>query len=262
MSNSILHIELHDHRLIPAEAEVRLRVVPAIVDRGTEVRGRLMGPCCRFASTIEVAYHFRPLPAQTGQGLTLRAIIPEASFWEPQSPHLYAGPVELWQDGQRCQTVQVRHGLRHLSLGPRGLRVNGRLLRLRGRAVESLDDEQALALRQTGFNLVVVPVREATRSAWEVADRIGLFVLGRLAGYPALLGELARHPSCLGWLSATAVPAEMVPPGTFLGGAVPGAAFEVLRPGEAATHPDRPVLLVDAPAGADSESAVLGVVER
>src|SRR4051794_31875314 len=103
MSNSILHIELTDHSLIPAEAEVRLTVVPRVLNAGTEVRGRLMGPRCRFASTVEVAYHSRPQLIPTSRpAITLRAIIPEASFWEPQSPHLYSGPVELWQDGQRC----------------------------------------------------------------------------------------------------------------------------------------------------------------
>src|SRR4051812_11934568 len=104
MTNAILKVELSDYSLIPAEAEVRVTVVPQLVNTRTEVRGRLMGPRCRFASTVEVAYHFRPLLIPTAQpALTVRAIIPEASFWEPQSPHLYAGPLELWQDGQRCQ---------------------------------------------------------------------------------------------------------------------------------------------------------------
>jgi hypothetical protein len=226
-----------------------------------------MGPRCRFAGTVEEAYHFRPLPGPAaGPALGLRVIIPEASFWEPQSPHLYAGPVELWQDGQRCQVVQVRHGLRHLALGPRGLRLNGRLLRLRGAMVETLDEEQALTLRQAGYNFVVAPpVSDTTGGVWEVADCIGLFVLGRLTGVTALLGERARHPSCLGWLTTAAVPAEAIPPGTFLGalGAdVPGAVFRAVTPAEVEAVPsDLPLLLVDAPAGVEGET-LLGVVER
>src|SRR5947209_11801199 len=119
MTNSILHVELSDHSLVPAEAEVRLTVVPRFLNAGTEVRGRLMGPRCRFASTVEVAYHFRPLLVPTSQpALTVRAIIPEASFWESQSPHVYSGPVAIGQDGQRSEVVQLRHGLHHLVLGP------------------------------------------------------------------------------------------------------------------------------------------------
>src|SRR5437016_5802579 len=115
MPNFILHVELSDYSLIPAEADVRITVVPRIQITATEVRGRLMGPRCRFASTVEVAYHFRPLLIPTSQpALTVRAIIPEANFWEPQTPHLYSGPLELWQDGHLCDAIQVRHGLRHL----------------------------------------------------------------------------------------------------------------------------------------------------
>src|SRR5262245_6527078 len=203
MTNHIQHVELRDRSVVPAEAEVHVTVTPAFLDAGTAVRGRLMGPRCRFASTVEVAYHLRPLLVPTGRpAVTLRAIIPEASLWEPESPFLYTGPIELWQDGTRCETLELRHGLRHVSVGPRGLRLNGRLIRLRGRRVEAVDDALALQLREAGYNLLVAPVGPATAAVWEVADRIGFFVLGQVgpetnATHPA---RLAWHPSCLGWL--------------------------------------------------------------
>jgi hypothetical protein len=213
MSNRILHIDLEERSLVPAEAEVRVKVVPERIDAGTEVRGRLMGPRCRFASTVEVAYHLRPLPvtAETNT-LVFRVIIPEASLWEPVSPHLYIGPIELWQDGVRCDVVTVRHGLRHVSLGPQGLRLNGRPLRLRGREVAALGEDEALALRQEGYNLLVAPVSEASRPIWDLADQLGFFVLGKVdeQSSATLTAELARHPSCLGWLrTGEEIPAEL-----------------------------------------------------
>jgi hypothetical protein len=261
MTNSIQHIALRDHSLVPPEAEVQLTVVPSFVNTGTEVRARLMGPRCRFASTVEVAYHFRPLLIPTAQrALTLRAIIPEASYWEPQTPHLYAGLVELWQDGQRCAAVGLRHGLRHLALGPRGLRLNGRLLRLRGRAAQTLDESSAIALRQAGCNLVVVPVSDATRSVWEIGDRIGLFVLGRLETGTSVPDELAGHLSCLGWLDAASG-------GVLLLGSTAGpdrtvGRFRIVRATELAAAPADLPMLVIGPPGFDSEAAVLGVVEH
>lgn len=192
MSNRIVSVELRDGEPVPAEAVVRVVVTAQRWDAGTEARGRLMGPRCRFAGTIEVAYHLRRAAVEAATA-TLRAVIPEASFWSPKTPHLYAGPVELWQDGARCDSVTVRHGLRHVVLGAKGLRVNGHLMALRGRRVATLDDAGALALREAGYDLVVAPGAEA--AVWEVADRIGLFVLG--------LGERVergRHPSHLGWL--------------------------------------------------------------
>jgi Glycosyl hydrolases family 2 len=247
VSNRIRSIHLRDASLVPAEAVVHVVVFPERIDAGTQVRGRLMGPRCRFASTVEVAYHLRQLSA-SADSVTLRAVIPEASFWDPQSPHLYAGPVELWQDGQRVEAITVRHGLRHLTLGPRGLRVNGRLLALRGRRVTGLDDTAALALRESGYNLVVVPVKEETKAIWEVADRIGLFVLGRLEGEAGLRGVLSGHPSCLGWLKGD--------DGVLVGETE--ASFVARASGQG--NGDRPALLLDAPAGQGGD-AVLGVVE-
>jgi hypothetical protein len=249
MTNRILSLDVRDVSLVPAEAVVRVAVVPERLDTGTEVRGRLMGPRCRFASTVEVAYHLRPVGGGDAGSVTSRVVIPEASFWDPQSPHLYAGPVELWQGGERQEVVTVRHGLRHLALGPRGLRLNGHLLSLRGRRVTQLDDDAALALRLAGYNLAVAPVASETRAIWEVADRIGLFVLGRLLrpGDEALKGELSRHPSCLGWLAGDE-------------GALVGEAGEFAVRDAGQTDGDRPVLWLDAPPG-QAGDAVMGVVE-
>jgi hypothetical protein len=246
VSNRILSVVLRDASLVPAEAVVHVTVTVERLDAGTEVRGRLMGPRCRFASTIEVAYHLRKL-SSSGGSVTLRAVIPEASFWDPQAPHLYGGPVELWQDGQRVEAVTVRHGLRHVALGPRGLRVNGHLLRLRGRRAAALDDGAALALREAGYNLVVAPVNQETKAIWEVADRIGLFVLGE-EGDASLQNELSRHPSCLGWLAGDE--------GVIVRQA--DARFAVRRAPEG--NGDHPVLLLDAAAG-QADDAVMGVVE-
>lgn len=255
MSNRIVRVEIRDRSVIPAEAEVLLTVAPERLDGGTDLRGRLMGPRCQFATTIEVAYHFRPLLVPTGRPLiTLRAIIPEASLWEPETPHLYTGPLELWQDGQRCEVVQLRHGMRSLSIGPRGLRINGRLHRLRGKAVEALDEAAALRLREAGYNLLVAPATAA--GVWDLADRYGFLVLGRLQG-DAPPQPLAGHPSFLGWLAAEESGPE-VPAAGFQ--TVPASRFDDQPPG-------RPLLVVDAAPGEaerilKSDRVLVGVVER
>src|SRR5579864_8804454 len=122
MTNRIHHIRVTDTRLDPAEAEVCIGVYPERLTSVTQVRGRLVGPRCPYATTVEVAYPLRELSREyesTGTPrLILRVVIPEASFWDPESPFLYRGPVELWEGGQRCDLVQVTHGLRTLGLGP------------------------------------------------------------------------------------------------------------------------------------------------
>jgi hypothetical protein len=270
MSNRIQSVELRDRSVIPAEAEVLVTVTPQRLDSGTAARGRLMGPRCHFATTIEVAYHLRPLLVPTGRpALTMRAIIPEASLWEPETPHLYSGPVELWQDGARCDVVEVRHGLRHLSLGPRGLRLNGRMMRLRGRSLDHLDEAGAIGLRKAGYNLLVAPVSDESRAVWEVADRIGFLVLGRLQTgvSPERLRDLARLPSCLGWLAGEGVPVPTeIPPGTFLGTEQGEMGSFVVVPAErlGAAEARRPALArateSEASALMEGEGLLLGVL--
>jgi hypothetical protein len=209
MENRIRHIEVQDRSLDPVSAEVWITVLPEHRSPTTEVRGRLMGPRCPYSSTIEVAYPLRPLQTNQKQpnlsGLTVRAAIPEASLWEPQCPFLYQGPVELWQDGQRCDHVILSHGLRSLQRNERGVYVNGRALNLHGRKTTTCSDQEATQWRQTGYNLLIAPVGTSSFVVWEQADRFGFLVLGQLgedADEMRLIERLRSHASCLGWLRA------------------------------------------------------------
>jgi hypothetical protein len=204
MSNRITRVEISNRSLTPAEAEVWLTVHAEQVTATSEARGRLMGPSCPYSSTVEVAYPLRPFahPPADVPPLTLRVVIPEPSLWDPVSPFLYRGPVELWQDGLCCDSVTVRHGLCTALLTPHGLRWNGKPFPLRGRAVRQLTDDNAMALRRAGYNLLLAPIDEP--ATWEIADRLGFLVIGELPQLDDIsfqcAAQLAMHPSCLGWL--------------------------------------------------------------
>jgi hypothetical protein len=209
MENRIRRIEVHNRSLNPVSAEVWISVLPGQLTAATEVRGRLMGPRCLYSSTVEVAYPLRPLPPQQksplSSGLTVCAVIPEASLWEPQCPFLYQGPIELWQDGQCCDRIILSHGLRSLQRNERGLCVNGRRLTLHGQKIAACSDEEATQLHQAGYNLLIAPATTDSLAVWEQADRFGFLVLGQLgedADETRLVEMLRSHASCLGWLSA------------------------------------------------------------
>ncbi len=209
MENRILDVEVHDHSLDPAAAELRVVVRIASPVPAVELRGRLMGPSCAFSSTVEIAYPLRPVAVPgtaRAEEHAAGVLIPEPSLWDPQSPFLYGGPIELWVDGRRCDSVRVRHGLRRLQVRPGEVRVNGRPLALRGTELTApCSDEEALQLRRAGCNLIVAPVAQATAPLWDVGDRLGFLVVGRLAGVddetPGRLAGLRRHACCLGWLA-------------------------------------------------------------
>jgi hypothetical protein len=209
MPNRIRTLELIDRSLHPASAEVWVRVEPEEPAAGLELRGRLMGPRCRYSNTVEVSYPLRPLK-QSPPGLTgllARVVVTEASLWDPESPFYYEGPVELWQDGRCVDRATVRHGLRQAVIGPRGLIWNGQPLTLRGRSAERLpSDAEAQAWRADGVNLLLAAPEAAF---WDLGDRFGFVLLGRLRSAEdearRLPIERAAHPCHLGWLLEAAL---------------------------------------------------------
>lgn len=203
MSNRIRRIDVIDQAISPAECSLRVVVTPERVGPTTEIRGRFMGPRCLFASTVEVAYPLRRQPGLVNPGeLAARVVVPEASLWEPQSPFLYQGPIELWEGGERLEVVQIRHGFRVAALGPRGLRVNGRPAAPRGRMVEKVTEEEARRMRQEDVDLWIVPVRESCLRLWDLADEVGFFIVGQIEATTeaALIQRIESHASHFGWL--------------------------------------------------------------
>jgi hypothetical protein len=163
-------------KLTPVEAEIQFTVP----DGPAEFRGRLMGPICSATTTIEVAYHLR----------ANRVVIPEPAWWDPQSPFLYRGPVELWRNDHRLEMETVQIGLRHTTREGERIFHNGRPIELKSKRVGTL--EELRAGKSAGFNAVEVPA-ELAEQACALADIIGLFVI---PDGPAELDSL-RHPSAI-----------------------------------------------------------------
>ena len=158
----IMPIHLRLLRLTPVEAAIEFMSS----DGPAEIRGRLMGPTCAVTTTIEVAYHIR----------NNRVTIPEPAWWDPQSPFLYRGPVELWRCGEMTEAARVQIGLRHTTGEGEHIVHNGRPVELKAKRIEVIDEAVLLAVRAENFNAVEVPLRLAEQ-ACAIADCIGLFVI-------------------------------------------------------------------------------------
>jgi hypothetical protein len=204
MTNRIRRVHVFDDVLNPAQAVVRICVYPERLISQTDVRGRLVGPRCPYATTVEVAYALRPVSRQyESQGdpcIITRAIIPDPCLWDPQSPFLYEGPVELWEKGQRCDQVEISHGLRTIKLAPRGWKLNDRTFLVRGIARQQIQVEELPPLHQQGFNTLLVPINTHNLELWAAADQFGFLMLGWISGLESLAGArtLPDHPSFLG----------------------------------------------------------------
>ncbi len=213
MANRILDLVVLNHRLDPHETELRVHVKTERFTPATEVRGRLTGPRCLYSSTIEIAYPLREV-SRDGH-IEMRAVIPEASWWEPETPFLYVGPLELWQDGALCERIEIRHGIRSLQLTARGLVLNGKPLTLRGEIHSpTWIKSHARQLRSRGANACFTCLAGPSLEPWISADRLGFFVLGAAGDHATFLAcrtELTNHPSHFGWVFNRAGLAETPP---------------------------------------------------
>lgn len=280
--NRILQVVLHNHALDPATAEVWLTVVPEQPGPGLDVRGRLTGPHSAFASTVEIAYHLRPLgpgvpDVRPAGAIQRRVVIPEPSFWEPERPFLYEGPVELWQDGKCLDRQVVRHGLSILGLGPDGLRLNARPLKLRGPQTTPVDQQALHELRAQGRNTIVSGTQKSALRLWEQTDRLGMICLNRLPSDAAqalrLMEDMAGHVSCLGVLVGPEVNWLEHVPGKLLVGVeldqptatpLPARVNFVVGPvaaAESLATLGRPLLLLGGPTPEGLAVPVLGLLD-
>ncbi len=168
MNNRIREIIIRDHRITPVQAEIWITVVPEQQAPTTWMGGRLMGPKCHYATTVEVGYYMDRLVREVvnAPGLTRRVIIPEPSLWEPQTPFFYTGFVNLMQDQTHVAgPVLISHGLRALTLGDHAWRLNGRSFHVHGVRRTELAEPDARQLRAESVNTLVAPVLPTSRCA-------------------------------------------------------------------------------------------------
>jgi hypothetical protein len=206
MANRIGKMYASARRMSPNDAEVYVSAYPEQLTSSTQVVGRLVGPRCRYASTVEVAYPLREVSRayekEDVPHIILRALIPEPSYWAPETPFLYELKLELWQQGQRCDQMRQKWALHTKVLGSRGLRLNGQLIALKGIAQDHGSEEDLVRWREAGCNCLLINVSPATSSLWNLADEIGLLMLGRVSTQASAreIQDLRDHVSCLGWV--------------------------------------------------------------
>ena len=93
------------HRLDPTLAELRIEFADLPSD--VQVVGRLMGPRCQGASTIEIAYPLRKLTHPV-----YAVLIPEPIYWDAERQCVYEGPVEFRRDGVSLGKIALSFGIK------------------------------------------------------------------------------------------------------------------------------------------------------
>lgn len=135
--------------LDPMRAEVWIDVAVWPLLPGDEIQGKLVGPQCRYASTIEIGY---PVRSRPGGGWHI--IIPEPSLWTPDTPFVYRGQIEWRRGVEKVHQVSVYHTLYRLTQTSAGWRLNGKPLELRVAEATKASEQELARLRAEGFNAI------------------------------------------------------------------------------------------------------------
>lgn len=131
------------------------------------------------------------LEARKQQELTKQLFLPEIIPWDDRHPALYEVSVSLYDaQGNQADNDQTITGFRVLSLDPkRGLRVNGREIKLLGGCVHadqgllggatylSYEYRRMLAHKKNGFNAVRCAHNPASKALLRACDELGIYVL-------------------------------------------------------------------------------------
>jgi Glycosyl hydrolases family 2 len=200
-SNRLRGIEQCELTASPAEANISFRVIVQRVTPETEVRGRIVGPRCLFAETVEVASPLRSVRSKEQLVLIARTAFPDPGFWDPNRPLLYRVVVELWQDGKRCDVSGFDLGFRKLELDSSNVFVNKKPVPLQGMQHLPESQEEAAARRQAGYNLVLAG--KGQWNGWVRASPMGFLLLERRplsTLTPHYIGLLSGQPCFLGFV--------------------------------------------------------------
>ena len=199
MANPIRQVRISQRSLSPVEADLLIEVDAGAPDPDLELRGRLVGPTCPYSTTIELSYPLRMLPrAGTDLPLRGRVVIPEPSWWDPISPFLYQGRIEVWRPDALLGSANVRYGLRWLQLRPDGLYWNGKRLMLRAVDRPDLSQSDLLELRRQGNNALILS--GGADELWAAAERLGFVTMGRVPTLESRPAAREDSPAFLGWL--------------------------------------------------------------
>ncbi len=168
-------VQVVNHRLDPTET-----ILHVLVEYGTDVpnecqvRGRLNGPRCPFSTTIEIAYPLRE--RSRGDVITMSTVIPEPSWWDSESPFLYAGFVEIVRENVAVIRANFQHAIYWLQMTSKGLRLNGQPFVLRGKCIAAIGDADSLRdIRDRRFNWLLAK-ESPTDETRNLAMKYGFFV--------------------------------------------------------------------------------------
>ncbi|MBO6159550.1 MAG: DUF4982 domain-containing protein [Firmicutes bacterium] len=125
--------------------------------------------------------------AQGESGETFK--LENARLWSAETPELYIAKACLVKDGKVLDEACARFGIRELSWGPKGFKVNGKEVLLRGgcihhdngilgaAAFRDAEYRKVRILKEAGFNAIRSSHNPASKALLDACDELGMYVM-------------------------------------------------------------------------------------
>ncbi|MDT0234844.1 glycoside hydrolase family 2 TIM barrel-domain containing protein [Curtobacterium sp. BRB10] len=200
----VLHVRELVH-LVPNGVRVTTPDVDeerAVVEVATDVRNASLSTSTlalrtglRAPGGADVAVDVAPVTLRAGEVVTVRQrlYVDSPVRWDVEDPALYTVTSALEDVLDVVDTAETRFGIRTLQLDPRrGLRLNGRTVKLRGAcihhdngllgaaAVGAAEERRVRILKEAGFNAVRSSHNPISQAMLDACDRLGMLVVDEL----------------------------------------------------------------------------------
>jgi len=185
--NPLVTLDVFWTELSPTRAVVYARLTNVDYDADWRLSGTIRGPRSSRHQTLPATFSFTDL----GPGPThlARCVIPDPSYWSPESPNLYDVMIELHRREEATLVERRQLGFRPILAGERYLLREGKTWIPRGYAGPGLGVEEA---QRQGL------VEFLGDSNWEEASSQGAYVASLLPPISSprwALRETAKHPA-------------------------------------------------------------------
>ena len=182
LGNTLDSLDVFWTELSPTRAVVYARLTDVPYQAGWRLAGTIRGPRSVRHQTLPAAVPFTDL----GPGPThlARAIVPDPSYWSPESPNIYDVTIELHRDGEPTLVEKRMLGFKPIRAGERYLLREGKTWIPRSMNLPKVDARTFTVEKISEFmakcreaELVLqVPFVKAAADLWKVASSEGLYL--------------------------------------------------------------------------------------
>jgi hypothetical protein len=206
--NPLASLDVFWTELSPNRAVVYARLTDVDYHPGWRLSGTIRGPRSVRHQTLPATIPFKDLGA--GPTHLARVVVPEPSYWSPESPNIYDVTIELRRDGAPTLVEKRMLGFKPIRAGERYLLREGKTWIPRTMSLPRVDSRDYIGEKLSDFvancrdaGLVLqVPMVKAAAGLRNVAAEEGLYLLTMISPEMKSLGtireqlrECSKYPS-------------------------------------------------------------------